>query len=111
MIQIKHPYDYPTLDDYKETLAKAKAILANKLLIATRFGLCDKEILAMLKYIWVMMFWVTQAMAGSVPAGTTNPTIPGTPTEPETPPVFTGPFLLIDDTHFLLIDDTNFTQI
>lgn len=108
MIKIGHPSDYDSIQQYMEELRKAKRVLTEKLLVAMRFGLCDKKIVELLKYIWVMLFWAEHQLGlGIIIPG--QPDIPVGP-EPE-PGIEGGPFLLIDDEHFLMIDDINFLEI
>lgn len=99
MIQIKHPYDYDSIEHYSKVLKKNRRELQAKLLQAMRFGLDEARLVECLKYLWVMMFWVehdSTIYLGYEPGET-----------PREPIAEVGPFLLIDDIHFLLIDDVN----
>lgn len=110
MRPLRHPTNYGSLQEYREHLVKYKEILVGRLQTGMRYGLCTKEILEMLKYIWIMLFWVDHT--GNVPAVIEyNPDPITPPDDPDVPISEIGPFLKIDSTHFLLIDLMNKLKI
>ncbi|HAH23883.1 MAG TPA: hypothetical protein DCL77_09010 [Prolixibacteraceae bacterium] len=59
MNPIRHPKDFSSLAAYMADIARIKERLANEMLAKRRRGDCIKSILHILRYLRVMMFWVS----------------------------------------------------